>query len=94
MTIQRELTVGNSLTGVMKRTAGAVVGLFETLRGYYSAVLGRDITPRQACALTEAQVAFTVCILPADMPIVARVAFGAWLMVALRKCKKTLRIEH
>lgn len=93
ITIQANAAAGRDAAEVMKKVGGAVAGAVEMLRRYYSDVLDREVSMAQMRLLIEAQAAFTACILPADFPLVVRVACGVWLLLALRRCKKAMRRE-
>lgn len=60
------------------------------LSQYYSKVLEKEITLKQANAITEAQIAFLVFIFPADYSLILRACIGVWVYLALNKCKKRL----
>lgn len=57
------------------------------LRKYYSYVLGREVGNVEAKVITEAQLAFFATVMPADMPIMIRIAACAWFVLAIRKCR-------
>lgn len=58
------------------------------LAGYYSSVLGKEVSMRQTRLIIEAQAAFFAGIFPADFSIVARLLFIAWFISAARRCRK------
>lgn len=60
------------------------------LAKYYSAVLDRNISQKQAWHLIEVQTAFFAGIFPADMPASFRILAIFWLVSALLRCKKAL----
>ncbi|MGN1262625.1 MAG: ATP-binding protein [Prevotella sp.] len=90
MTIPTGMAVAKSAAELTKRMNGMIISCMEPLRKYYSDVLGKQISWHQMRALLEAQTAFVACILPADFSLVLRAVFGAWLLMALKKCRRLL----
>ena len=62
----------------------------EWLRAYYSSICGKSLTMAQTLLLVNTQFAFLFTALPAAMPVMARVAGLAWLLVSLKKCKDSI----
>ncbi len=60
------------------------------LAAYYSSVLGRKVTMRQAWLLIETQTAFFAGVFPADINIALRLMFVAWFVTAVMRCKKAI----
>ena len=60
----------------------------EWLGRYYSYVLGKPISRSQTSRLVEAQVAFALCALPTECPLLLRAAFLGWFAWGVWKCKK------
>ena len=58
------------------------------LSGYYSSVLGREVSIKQTWALIEVQTAFFAGIFPADISVFVRLLMAAWFLYALGRCKK------
>ena len=52
---------------VMNATKNFVKKPFVAMRNYYSSVIGKEVTPRQAWLITEIQLAFMAVALPVDM---------------------------
>lgn len=63
------------------------------LGAYYSGILERKLSRRQTWRLIEAQMAFLMSILPADMSVAARLVLVAWLASAVARCRKALKEE-
>lgn len=63
------------------------------LGAYYSGILERKLSRRQTWRLIEAQMAFLMSILPADMSVAARLVLVAWLASAVARCRKALKQE-
>ncbi|MGN1375057.1 MAG: hypothetical protein ACI4V5_00735 [Prevotella sp.] len=87
-------TITNMISKAINSTIGFVINMQLPLcimSRYYSKVLEREINIRQACSLTEAQVAFLTFIFPADYSIILRVCVGIWVFFALKRCKERLR---
>ncbi|MDD7256676.1 MAG: hypothetical protein PUH24_00020 [Prevotellaceae bacterium] len=70
----------------IKEMMGAPI---RKLSVYYSSVLEQPVNARKTRALVEAQIAFFAGIFPANYPLILRIAFFVWLLMALRKCKNT-----
>ena len=60
------------------------------LAKYYSAVLEREVTTKQAWHLIEVQSAFFAGIFPADLSATFRLLAIFWFVSALLRCKKAL----
>lgn len=60
----------------------------EWLGRYYSYVLGKPINRTQTLRLIETQVAFALCVLPTECPLLLRAAFLGWFAWGVWKCKK------
>jgi hypothetical protein len=60
----------------------------EWLRKYYSAVLEREVSSKQASYITQAQLALILAILPIIPSLLVQVFNFAWFGFALYKCKK------
>ena len=90
MVIQADVATDYGVGETLKRVAGVAYGMVEMLRRYYSHVLERDVSIAQMRTLLEAQTAFFGCIMPADFHLMLRLVFGAWLLVALRKCRRVM----
>lgn len=81
-------------TGTAKKASEAfrrVCNMLETplrmMRRYYSYVLGREVGNVEAKVITEAQLAFFATVMPADMPLMIRIAACVWFVLAVRKCR-------
>jgi hypothetical protein len=73
-----------------KRVANTYDSVMNLVTDFYSKQLERNVNRRQTLALLEAQLAFFLGIMPIDMPIALRIAFTAWTIVAVKKCKRCL----
>lgn len=82
----------NNLTNssVWQNIVNAAKAPVEWLRAYYSSVCDKNLTMTQTLLLVNTQIAFLFAALPADMPVVARLAGVAWLLVSLKKCKESI----
>jgi hypothetical protein len=60
----------------------------EWLRKYYSAVLEREVSSKQASYITQAQLALILAILPIIPSLLVQVFNLVWFGLALYKCKK------
>jgi len=74
----------------VKKAAGLPSAVIEMLRGYYSAVLEREVTTPQTYALLEVQAAFIAGVMPAGYPLALRAAFCAWFLLSLRRCRRKM----
>lgn len=84
----------NTMTMVALTAAKRVINVYDnvmnTVTDFYSKQLERRVNRRQTIALLEAQLAFFLGIMPIDMPMVLRIAFTIWTVVAVKKCKRCL----
>jgi|GEM_PF-1491867 len=78
------------LKGMWKTVLDLVKAPVVWLRAYYSSVCGKELTMGQTALLINTQAAFLVTALPADMPIIARLACCVWLVGSLRECKRKI----
>lgn len=62
----------------------------EWLRKYYSAVLEREVSSKQASYITQAQLALILAILPIIPSLLVQVLNFTWFGFALYKCKKRI----
>lgn len=69
----------------------AAIRPFELMRTYYSHVLERQVTMRQTLHLTNAQFAFFFTFLPADAPVLVRIACLVWFALAARNCYRAMK---
>ncbi len=60
------------------------------LRDFYAECLEEEISISQTCHLIEAQAAFLLTIIPADISLVARLLLFGWLVSATLRCKKAM----
>lgn len=85
------MTVNTGRAKKVYETFRRVCNTLETplrmLRGYYSYVLGREVRCAEARVITETQLAFLATVMPADMPLMIRIAACAWFVLAVRKCR-------
>lgn len=89
MTLTYGINCNKSISDIMKKVINKVNTPVQLLSRYYSNILEKEVTSRQTWLLIEAQTAFFAGIMPADYPIVARLLFGAWFIIALHKCRKS-----
>lgn len=61
----------------------------EWLRRYYSTVLEKEVSYRQASSITQAQLAFVLALFTSTDAMLAKVIFAAWFAVSVYRCKKT-----
>lgn len=55
------------------------------MRKYYSYVLGCEVGNVEANIITEAKLAFCAYVMPADMPLMIRIAACTWFVLTVRK---------
>lgn len=88
-------TSDNTITMVALTAAKRVINVYDnvmnTVTDFYSKQLERRVNRRQTIALLEAQLAFFLGIMPIDMPMILRIAFTVWTVIAVKKCKRLLR---
>ncbi len=84
----------NTMTMVALTAAKRVINVYDnvmnTVTDFYSKQLERRVNRRQTIALLEAQLAFFLGIMPIDMPVVLRIAFTVWTVIAVKKCRRCL----
>ena len=84
----------NTMTMVALTAAKRVINVYDnvmnTVTDFYSKQLERRVNRRQTIALLEAQLAFFLGIMPIDMPMVLRIAFTVWTVIAVKKCRRCL----
>ena len=61
----------------------------EWLRRYYSTVLEKEVSYRQASSITQAQLAFVLALFTSTDAMLAKAIFAAWFAVSVYRCKKT-----
>lgn len=61
----------------------------EWLRRYYSTVLEKEVSYRQASSITQAQLAFVLALFTSTDVMLAKAIFAAWFAVSVYRCKKT-----
>lgn len=83
-TAKRTTSIVKSMIGLADMAMGAVAR-------YYSHVLEREVSLRQAKAITEAQLAVCVLIMSGDGNAVVSLAACAWLIISLKRCKRLIR---
>jgi len=87
ITISRRFFVLSTIVNIVLSKVSVPV---EALRKYYSSVLEREIDMRQTWLLINAQAAFVFAALPADGPLVLRMACCAWFIHAVLLCKRNI----
>lgn len=75
---------------LIRKAAGRLNAPVQIMGRYYAHVLEREISLRQAKALTEAQLAFFATVMPADFSVMLRAAACAWFVMSIRKCRSLL----
>ena len=60
---------------------------FVMMRDYYSSVIGKEISNRQAWLITELQLAFIAVIFPAEMSFLLRLVALLWLISSALRTK-------
>lgn len=80
----------NTLTETAQRICTKASAPLQWLRGYYSTVLEQPVSMRQTKALTAAQLAFLVTVMPADYPLLMRLAACAWFVASILKCRRVM----
>ena len=87
MTLTANAGIMRKCSDIVKKAAGLLGVPQQRLRRYYSAVLGTEVDPARARAITEAQLAFFAVTLPADYPLALRVLACVWFVTAARRLK-------
>lgn len=77
-------------TALVQGIVNTVSAPLKWLRGYYSSVCEKQLTMSQTLLLLNTQVAFVATILPADMPLLLRIACCGWFATSVMKCKKRI----
>lgn len=72
---------------VMNATKNLVKKPFVAMRNYYSSVIGKEVTPRQAWHITEIQLAFMAVALPVDMSLLLRALAVVWFISSAIRTK-------
>lgn len=60
---------------------------FIAMRNYYSSIIGKEVTPRQAWLITEIQLAFMAVALPVDMSLLLRALAVVWFISSAIRTK-------
>ena len=72
---------------VMNAAKNFVKKPFVAMRNYYSSVIGKEVTPRQAWLITEIQLTFMTVALPVDMSLVLRALAVVWFISSAIRTK-------
>lgn len=81
---------GNITIANLYESAKSMVRMpLACMASYYSSLIDKKLNLRQTAHILNAQVAFTCTVFPVDCPMTLRVAAMAWLVAALRGCKKS-----
>lgn len=75
----------------LRSIKNALVLPFELVRSYYSYALERQVSMRQSLHITNAQLAFFATFLPADAPVLFRLACLAWFGIAAHSCYHAMK---
>lgn len=79
----------NSIMTTIRTMTGSMQAPMEWLRSYYSHCIGKEINMSQTWLITRTQVAFILAAFT-TCPLLMRVAFAAWFLLALLRCKKEI----
>lgn len=79
-----------AIDNVAQSASGKLRAPLRWLRRYYSTVLDRPVSMAQARLLTNTQAAFFLVALPADYPVLLRIAACAWFIASLLRCRDAL----
>lgn len=93
MILMANATASNKRVETTRRMAEMAATPLRLIRSYYSMVLEREVSQRQANAITEAQLAFFAFVLPADYSLLLRAAACAWLLFSVRKVRRMMADE-
>ncbi len=88
--LSTDTTTMKKVADMKKKTINMLNTPLKIMGDYYSHVLERPINIIQTKAITEAQIAFLATIMPLDYNLALRSLACAWLIIALRKCKRLL----
>lgn len=89
--ITRDGSVSSKSLATAVRNAKNVFGkMTDIIADFYSSMLERRIDRSQTIALLEAQTAFLFGIMPMDMPILLRLFFTIWTIVAVARYRRRL----
>lgn len=88
MTLTERNTSFTELSNFIKDATAWFQTPMEWLRKYYSAVLEREVSSKQASYITQAQLALILAILPIIPSLLVQVLNFTWFGFALYKCKK------
>lgn len=91
MILPMEAEAAKRTTSVVKVISELADMAMGAVARYYSSVLERKVSQRQAKAITEAQLAACVLIMSGDGNVVVSLVACAWLIISLRRCKKLVR---
>lgn len=69
------------------KAASTLRRMVAPLAGYYSRVLGTEVSTRQTLLLVNVQAAFFMTAFPADCHLLLRLGCLAWLVSAVIKCR-------
>ena len=78
----------NELSRFFTDTAAWFQTPVEWLRNYYSSVLEREVSSKQASYITQAQLALILTIFPIVSSLLLQGVFLIWFVFSLYKCKK------
>ena len=92
--MEKQITLTDGNAGIARKCAEVLkiaVCLMRypqrLLRRYYSKVLEREVGAAEARCITGAQLSFFAVVLPADYPLIMRLAACAWFVATLLKAK-------
>ena len=87
MTMTANTTADKKAAETAKRVVRLAGTPLRLLRKYYSSVLGREVSRAETWAIIEAQAAFFVTTIPADIPIIIRLAACVWMAMVINKLR-------
>jgi len=94
--MEKNITIANSqstvitIIEIVMNLLSIISRPIALLSLYYSHCLDREITIKQTWLLLNAQAAFVMTVFPVSGPFYLRLICAAWLLYALRLCKKNL----
>lgn len=89
MTLTAGTMNGKCITDIARYLMNKVNIPAGIMRRYYSHVLGKEVSMRQAWLLIEAQAAFFAGVLPANIHVAVRALIFVWFALAVRKCRRS-----
>lgn len=85
--ISASANVSTTLNNVKNNVRDAIKAPFVLMRNYYSSVIGKNISNRQAWLITELQFAFVAVVFPADFSLILRLVALLWFISSAVRTK-------